>query len=263
MDDRLLPAQIDTKRYDLTGKQKELAEFAMGYEHAQSEFKTKHFVGNAQITPYQKYKQFLLELRTREESIELMLIQLEIKKAEIAVELEKGEQSNLPAFKNLCAMNARDKERESLLVERRLQQAIFERDQYVRLLEEMYTTGEAYLPDGMDLKDAITDVYLDAQLERDHWITRLSKQAALDLLAYGQIGTGNMEAITMLSDIDAAEVINVAIGYSNRLKNEMVNVEQKVLEEIKDTGLKSLDIHATRSNALNKSLNVSEKKALN
>jgi hypothetical protein len=255
MEDRLLPAQIDTKRYDLTGEQKELAEFAMSYDHSQSEFKTKHFVGNAQITPYQKYKQFLLELRSREESIEMMVIQLEVKRAEVNVELEQGEQSPLPAFKKLCSMRARDKEREVLLVERRLKQAIFERDQYVRLLEEMYTTGEAYLEDGTDLKDAITDPYMDAQLERDHWISRLSKQAALDLLAYGQIGTGNMEAITMLSDIDAAEVINVSIGYSNRLKNELVNVEQKVLEQIKDAGLKSLDIHAIRNNTINKALN--------
>jgi hypothetical protein len=255
MEDRLLPAQIDTKRYDLTGNQKDLAEFAMSYDHSQSEFKTKHFVGNAQITSYQKYKQFLLELRSREESIEMMVIQLEIKRAEVGVELERGEQSDLPAYRKLCSMNARDKEREVLLVERRLKSAIFERDQYVRLLEEMYTTGEAYLPDGTDLKDAITDIYLDAALERDHWISRLSKQAALDLVAYGQIGTGNMEAITMLSDVDAAEVINVSIGYSNRLKNELVNVEAKVLEQIKDTGLKSLDIHATRSNTTGKALN--------
>jgi hypothetical protein len=255
MEDRLLPAQIDTKRYDLTGEQKELAEFAMGYDHSQSEFKTKHFVGNAQITPYQKYKQFLLELRSREESIEMMVIQLEVKRAEVDVELEQGEKSDLPAFRRLCTMKARDKEREVLLVERRLKQAIFERDQYVRLLQEMYETGEAYLPDGTDLKDAITDPYMDAQLERDHWISRLSKQASLDLLAYGQIQTGNMEAITMLSDTDASEVINVSIGYSNRLKNELVNVEQRVLEQIKDSGLSSLDIHAIRSNTINKALN--------
>jgi hypothetical protein len=255
MEDKLLPAQIDTKRYDLTGKQKELAEFAMSYDHAQSEFKTKHFVGNAQITPYQKYKQFLLELRSREESIEIITIQLEIKKAEIDVELEKGELSNLPAYKRLCAMNARDKEREVIMTERRLKQSIFERDQYVRLIEEMYTTGEAYLPDGTDLKDAISDVYMDSQLERDHWISRLSKQAALDLIAYGQIGTGNMEAITMLSDVDAKEVINVAIGYSNRMKNELVNTEQHILENIKDAGLPSLDIHSTRNNTLTKALN--------
>lgn len=254
MEDRLLPAQIDTKRYDLTGSQKELAEFAMSYDHSQSAFKTEHFVGNAQITPYQKYKQFLLELRAREESIEMMVIQLEIKRAEVDVELELGEKSDLPAYRRLCSMKARDKEREVLLTERRLKQAIFERDQYVKLLEDMYTSGEAYLPDGTDLKDAITDPYMDAQLERDHWISRLSKQASLDLLSYGQIQTGNMEAITMLSDVDAAEVINVSIGYSNRLKNELINVEQRVLSEIKDSGLKSLDIHKLRPTISNKEL---------
>lgn len=254
MEDRLLPAQIDTHRYDLTGEQKDLAEFALNYDHTQSAFKTEHFVGNAQITPYQKYKQFLLELRAREESIEMLVIQVEIKKAEVAVELEQGEKSDLPAFKKLCSMKARDKEREILLTERRLKQAIVERDQYVKLLEDMYTSGEAYLPDGTDLKDAITDPYLDAQLERDHWISRLSKQASLDLLAYGQIQTGNMEAITMLSDVDASEVINVAIGYSNRLRNELVNVEQKVLTQIKDTGISTLNIHSLREDISTKQI---------
>lgn len=246
---RLLPAQINTKQYDLTGRQKELVDFALMFDHGQSEFKTRYFVGNAQITPYQKYKQYLLELRAREEAIEKIIIDIAIKEAEIAVELENGEKSDSQAFKLLCSRKAKNLERDFLILDRRLKTAISDRDQYARLLEEMYTTGEAYLPDGMDLKDAIQDPYIEAQLERDHWISRLGKQASMDILAYGQIGTGNLDAITQLNDSDAKEVLNAALVYSNQVKNELAYTERAILKEIGDSGTDTLDIHKMRTSS--------------
>ncbi len=94
MEQELLPGPINTRRDKLNEKEIDLLNFACQYEHSQSEFKTRHFVGDAQITPYQKYKQFLLELRSREEVIESMVVQLEKKEAEMAYEGEKAESVN-------------------------------------------------------------------------------------------------------------------------------------------------------------------------
>jgi hypothetical protein len=36
--------------------------------------------------------------------------------------------------------------------------------------------------------------------EEHYWVIRLAKQAALDIVSYGRVGSGNMEAITQLPD---------------------------------------------------------------
>jgi len=250
MEQELLPGPINTRRDKLNEKEIDLLNFACQYEHSQSEFQTRHFVGDAQITPYQKYKQFLLELRSREEVIESMVVQLEKKEAEMAYEGEKAEQSESPAFKRICAAEIKRLDRERVGIRRRLDQAMYERDQYLKLIKEMYDTGEAYLPDGTDLRDAIQDPYLDSVLEKDHWISRLGKQAALDLLSYGYIGSGNMEAITMLEDKDAVETIQTALVFSNKVRTELALTEGNILKEIENnSGLDTFDIHKMRYRA--------------
>ena len=140
-------------------------------------------------------------------------------------------------------------DRERLMMKRRLDQALEERAQYLKLIQEMYDNGEAYLPDGMDLRDAIQDPYIDGLLEKDHWISRLGKQAALDLLSYGYIGSGNMEAITMLNDQDAMESVQTALVFSNRIKNELALTEGKLMQEIESGGTNTFNIHNFRHRA--------------
>jgi len=246
MNEELLPGPVDTKRNKLNASQIDMLDFACHYSHSQSEFKTRLFVGDAQITPYQKYKQFLLELRSREETIEVTVIALEKKEAEIFYQGEKMNESESEGFKRICAAEMKSLDRERLIAKRRLDQALEERDQYLRLIQEMYDTGEAYLPDGMDLRDAIQDPYIDALLEKDHWISRLGKQAALDLLSYGYIGSGNMEAITMLNDQDAMESIQTALVFSNRVKNELALTENNLMKEIEGSGINTFNIHDFR-----------------
>lgn len=246
MNQELLPGPIDTRRDSLNQEQIDMLDFACMYEHSQSEFKTRHFVGDAQITPYQKYKQFLLELRTREEVIESMVVQLEKKEAEMFYEQEKMDESTSEGLKRICRAEIKKLDRERVVIRRRLDQAFYEREQYLKMIKEMYDSGEAYLPDGTDLKDAIQDPYMDALLERDHWITRLGKQAALDLLSYGYIGSGNMEAITMLSDSDAMETVKAALTFSNKVKNELQITEGNLMKEIEGSRIDTFDFHKFR-----------------
>ena len=242
----LLPGPIDTGKEYLTESQKKWLQVASDYEHGQTDFKTRHFVGDAQITPYQKFKQFLLELRSREESIENFVIKLEEKEAEIEYEHEKAERSDSPAFKKICKARAKDLDRERLITLRRMSLAVYERDQYLRMIQEMYDSKEAYLEDGTDLLDAIQDTYIASQLERDHWISRLGKQAALDLFSYGSITSGNLDAITQMDDEAAIQSLNIALSFSNKLKTELAIREQNIIENLDKTPLTTLDIHRIR-----------------
>jgi hypothetical protein len=96
----------------------------------------------------------------------------------------------------------------------------------------MYTTGEAYLPDGTDLKDAIMDEEMSLKLEEEHWIQRLGKQAALDLLSSGKIGTGNMDAISMMNENHAVAALDVAVDWATRVNNAMEQIQSAKIKEL-------------------------------
>ena len=49
---------------------KELIDFALTKSNATPKFKLKYFVGGAQLTPYATLRQWLMELRAREESLD-------------------------------------------------------------------------------------------------------------------------------------------------------------------------------------------------
>ena len=66
---------------------KELIDFALTKSNATPMFKLKYFVGGAQLTPYAMLKQWLMELRARQESIDSIRIRL--RKSEISVKQEE------------------------------------------------------------------------------------------------------------------------------------------------------------------------------
>lgn len=233
-----LPSPEANRSY-LSDSDKELLQLAMDTEHGTPVFKIRHFVGDAQITKYAKYKQLLLEIRSREEMIEQTLVTIEKNKA------------NIEECKELIALtpsNATRKKLEWELVsntndmmktERRLKMMYTERDNYLGILKEMYETGEAYLEDGTDLKQSVIDKELGEKLEAEHWVYRLGKQAALDLIAYGHIGTGNLEAISQLNEETAIRTLGLAMTYSHSVKKALGTMESSIIEAIESGQINS------------------------
>jgi hypothetical protein len=217
---------------DLNEKQIELLKFSAEVDHGTPYFKIKHFVGDAQITPYQKYKQFLLEIRGREEVIENLLMNIAKQEAVIEVTFEEMNELTSPAKIKLKEFELITNKNDLLKIHRRLEQAYTERRNFIAALEEMYTTGEAYLPDGTDLKDAIVNEDLSLKLEEDHWIQRLGKQAALDLLSSGKIGTGNMDAISMMNQDQAIAALDVAVDWATRVNSAMEQIQSAKIKEL-------------------------------
>lgn len=56
----------------LTETQKAVVERAINTTFTMPEYKAKHFVGKAQMTPYAELKQYLIELNAREDTVERM-----------------------------------------------------------------------------------------------------------------------------------------------------------------------------------------------
>lgn len=158
---------------------------------------------------------------------------IETNRAQIELARENLESADSPAKTKLAQLELTSTINDLMKTERRLEMAYSERDKFLTVLKEMYETGEAILPDGTDLRDAVQDEYMSEFLEAEHWKYRLGKQAALDIIAYGNIGTGNLEAISMMSEKQAAETLSLALSWSHGVKSALGSIEEKVLEGIR------------------------------
>jgi hypothetical protein len=230
--EKAIEERLKTYRTDLTEKQKELLEFSIEVDHAMPFFKIKHFVGDSQITSYQKYKQLLLEIRAREESLENIIMNIARQEAVIEVIYEDMASITSPAQMKLKEFDLITNKNDLLKLHRRLHQGYEERKRFILAIQDMYDTGEAFLEDGTDLKDAIQNTEMVEKLEEEYWKYRLGKQAALDMIATGKIGTGNMEAITMLNQDDQVKTLNVAIDWATRVDGAMGEIQSKIVKQL-------------------------------
>ncbi len=211
--------KLTTNTKFLTDDHKALIAQSLNQKWVVPEFKVKNFIGNAQITPYAKIKQYLLELNTREAAVENMEYEVQKISFEIEVQEELKAETPSPAQKKLHDLEIIKLERLQRKSIVRLRDSYVERDMYLKLIDEFNQTPEAYLEDGRRIMDLIDDPIEAEKLEKHYWTLRLAKQTALDMIAYGRAGVGNMEAVSMLETDQQYEVMQIACDYF--VRNEM------------------------------------------
>ena len=91
----------------------------------------------------------------------------------------------------------------------------------------------------MPNKDAMLDMSNDKETkEREYWISRMGKQAAMEMLSYGKIGTGNLESIMHMPHADQDKIIRGALEYTKQFETGIVaiekDVEQKLINMLKE-----------------------------
>ena len=154
-------------KYERNSVDSKLIEIAEQVSFALPRYKAENFVGGAQITPYAKLKQWLLELRGREDAVEHLEYTVQKQDLEIQIQEESKE----------------------------------------------FLT-DAKLPDGSNLIDVIGNKDLENKFEHEYWTVRMAKQAMLDMVAYGRLGTGNLDSILMMSPEQQKQVLSLASSYT-------------------------------------------------
>lgn len=217
----------------LSDDDRSLVEMSMNKEWSNPKYKLKQFVGQAQITPFAKVRQWILEIKSREETIE----QLEYEIAKWAVEIDR-QKSNIENAPNdfdrrLAELELKNVEKNHVKSHRRLNDWYLERQQLIDLVNEFLTTDEAKLPDGTGrtyldiLNTDEEDIY-----EAEYWTNRLGKQAACDLLFYGRVSTGNMDAILQMDPRQQSDTLNLAITFASslqKIQNEIqIDVDKRL-----------------------------------
>ena len=220
---------LNTNTSMLDEADKEMIKYAINKEWTNPKFKMRYFVGQTQITPFAKLRQWLLELRTREESIEHT--EYEIAKWEININRHKhlAENHEDPFERQLNELEANKLERQQIATRRRLQDWYLERQQFIDLIQEFKESEEALLPDGSGRTyfDIINTDEEDLY-EAEYWTNRLAKQASSDLLFYGRVNTGNMDAILSMSEQQQAETLALAHSYATQIKEIETSIQLEV-----------------------------------
>jgi hypothetical protein len=111
--------------------------------------------------------------------------------------------------------------------------ALKEKDAILELIRELCDGPQGTLPDGTKLMDVFGNKELEEELERQHWVTRLAKQASMEMLAYGKIGTGNMDAIAMMAPKEIAECLQLTSDYTVRVGTGMGLLTDKSVNDLK------------------------------
>ena len=230
-------SEINSDVSMLSEQDRSLIKVAMNKEWTNPKFKLKWFVGQAQITPFAKFRQWLLEIKAKEESIENM--EYEIAKHE--VECERFRRMAAEAIddldRRLAEIELWNRERLSYTSKRRLQDWYLERQHLIDLCNEFMESEESKLPDGsgrtyMDIMNtAEEDVY-----ESQYWTNRLAKQAACDMIFYGRINSGNMDAILMLSPEQQSETLALTVNFATKLQAYQGQLQRAADEQIGMSG---------------------------
>jgi|MDTC01.2.fsa_nt_gb hypothetical protein len=201
---------LDSSSDELSDAQRELIAIGMNKSWRMPTFKAKHFVGHANITPYGAMKQYFLELNSREE----MLVQQEYELEKNQLKIDKAEHDLANTSDEFVTreiqIELKKAKRTQTGMLRKLRNAREERLMYVHLIEDLDKSEHGVLPDGTRLVEAIYDPVKSEQLEQDYWVKRLGKQAAMDMIAYGRIGVGNMDSITMMDKNTQRETLQTA-----------------------------------------------------
>lgn len=186
-----------TNNEKFSERQKELLHLALNMTIVNPKFKMENFVTNGKMTPYSTIKQYMLELKAIEEATENFEFGLKKSQIEIDVLKIKLEREPDPLQKLLYEGEINLKEKDITQSKRRVKQLYIEREQYLELIEEFEADPANKTADGRSFLD-IFETPEEDYYERQYWTVRLAKQAAMDLVSYGRVGHGNMDAITQM-----------------------------------------------------------------
>lgn len=212
---------------------KELIDFALTKSNATPRFKLKYFVGGAQLTPYAMLKQWFMELRARQEAVDS--IKIKLKKSELMVlqEQEKLSAANSELQKEFINLEIMDRKNDCVRFERQLRDTISEREDIIKLIKEFAESEYSKLPDGTPLLNVFGNKELEEELEHQYWTVRMAKQAALDVMFYGRVNEGNMDAILMMHPEQQKQVLSLATQNALEIDNGINLLKEQAYKKLR------------------------------
>ena len=193
--------------FALTKKDFDWLSASMRFDSGMTRYQCEHFVADTQLTPWRKVRQAMMELETRYHAY--MENRNSLRKAEILrkrlvrdIELNPDELD-----KELMQIDYEKNDYDIGIWKRKLRQSELELKYFLEVIEK-------YVDDEHPIEYYCTE---HEHEERLYWIARMGKQAAMDIVSYGRIGSGNMTTIMDMPEEDQVETLGVAVKYSGMI----------------------------------------------
>jgi len=215
-----------------------ILENAVKFSTGQTDYQNENFVMNSHVTKYRQVRQALLEIENRYHGIRK--IKLDVRRDEIKIkalqrDLEKCE-DDLEA--ELIKIDIEDLLSDNEIRKRKLYRQEQEIDVFVNRVQQEVENEE-------DIQRYFDQ---DPEEERKYWIARMGKQAAMDILSFGRISTGNLDSIAMLPEEEQLQILSIGFQYSNLLGGQLAKIEgttreytQQLLADPKNLRLPTFD----------------------
>lgn len=193
--------------FALTKKDFDVLSASMRFDSGMTEYECEHFVADPQLTPWRKVRQALMELETRYHAY--MENRNSLRKAEI---LRKRLNRDMPLLpdeldRELMQIDMEKNDYDIGIWKRKLRQSELELKYFLNVVEK-------YVDDEHPLEYYCEENHQEVRM---YWIARMGKQAAMDIISYGRIGSGNMTTIMDMPEEDQVETLGVAVQYSGMI----------------------------------------------
>jgi hypothetical protein len=196
-----------------------IIEGALNLDAGQSDYQSRVFVANSAITQYRSIKQCLLELETRHHSWNDINTKRKRKIIEIKMAKRDIETFDDELDKELLQVDIESMEYDVNVWGKKIIQSNKEISYFLNLIKELANGDDEML------EKAFT---YDEDEERKYWISRMAKQAAMDMVSYGRIGAGNMDSIAMMPEEDQMLALATTLQYNERLSQGMTRISEAV-----------------------------------
>ena len=215
----------------LSQEQKDTVTFAVNKAWINPKFKMKYFQAEEQLTPFHKLRQLMLELRAQEESIEQVEYVVEKLTTECEIVEIKISRSTDELEQKEWHLKLVELKKDLSSAKRRVTHQYIERHMYLDLIKEHNDDPENRTVDGQSLM-TVFNTPLEDEYEKQYWVVRFAKQAAMDLLSYGNISAGNLSSIVVLPPELQDEIFKVAHHYTAEMKAHQEEIREQMIKQI-------------------------------
>jgi len=187
-----------------------------------SDFQSRYFVVNSQVTNYRRVRQALLEIETRiaaKKQIERNRRRTEVQKQ---IHLRDLANESDPLKKQLIELDIDQCDYDLSVYDKKYRVCLEELDRFAEIVKDI-------VPDSDTLATYKEHNEIE---ERNYWIARMAKQATMDLMTIGRIGQGNLDSIAMMPLKDQEETIKAALKYNTLLNKGVQSIERQAQEEL-------------------------------
>jgi len=196
----------------------DIIQFALNYDNGQSAYSNRNFVAGTGLTPYKKVQQCFMEIDVRYGNFKESYRKLKrwAIKAQMTVEDMKRTDDKLE--KAMLKQDYDDLMYDMIYVKRKLVQAKREITDFIKIIKEV-------CPNPEDVKRFKGH---DEAEERRYWLARMAKQAAMDIISYGRVGSGNLDSILLMDERDQVDCLKGALEFAGKLNGTIDAANQQI-----------------------------------